>query len=182
MSIRRNRGDEPDDAGLSLIELIIVVVIIGILSGVIVMILVNSWNTQEDVNSTTVATNEGQVYASSIERAVRNADDIRVTSGTLLEVRTTFTGSRHCQAFEIKSSGGDGDAAYLASDASSTPAFTGPMIREKVASTDGTTPYFALTEGTVTYSFKVDTESSPVIFEGTVAARNTLGTGGTSCW
>ena len=73
MNLLPAERESGDEAGLSLIELIVVVVLVGILSGVVVMILVNSWNTQQDVNSTTVATNEGQVYASSIERAVRNA-------------------------------------------------------------------------------------------------------------
>lgn len=182
MSVRRNLGAERDDAGLSLIELIVVVVVMGILSGVIVMILVNSWNTQEDVSSTTVATNEGQMYASSIERAVRNAEEIQVTGGTLLQVRTTFTGSKQCQSFEIKSSGGVGDSAYFASAAGATPTFGGPLIRERVAAAAALTPYFSLADGSVAYSFQIDTESAPVLFQGTVAARNSLGTGGAPCW
>lgn len=175
MRTRKQRHtDEPDDAGLSLIELIVVVVILGILSGVIVMILVNSWNTQEDVNSTTVATNEGQVYASSIERAVRNAVDIQVTGGSLLQVRTTLPGSRECQSFQITASAGTGDAAFMAS-AAAAPAWAGPMISENVANI-GTDPYFDFTEetGSVTYAFQIDTESAPALFRGTIAARNAL--------
>lgn len=179
MRTRRRHREEPDDAGLSLIELIVVVVIVGILSGVIVMILVNSWNTQEDVNSTTVATNEGQVYASSIERAVRNAEDILVT-GDVLQVRTTFPGSRQCQSFQIIASAETGDAAFMASAASAT-AWTGPTISERVANI-GTDPYFIDSAGAVTYAFQIGTESAPVLFQGTVAARNTLGSGGTPCW
>lgn len=179
MSIDRNRDAGPDDAGLSLIELIIVVVVMGILSGAIVMILVNSWNTQQDVNSTTVATNEGQVYASSIERAVRNAEAIEVTGGSVLKVRTTLAGARQCQSFRFVASAGAGDAAYLASG-SSAPAWGGAWIREKAAVIGGQ-PYFAFAGDAVTYAFRITTDSAPVLFQGRVAARNTLG-GGAPCW
>lgn len=165
-----------DDAGLSLIELVVVVALVGIMSSVIFMILVNSWNTQNDVNSTTVATNEGQVYATSIERAVRNAEAIRVTGANTIEVRTTLGGSNVCQAFKVESG-----AAYLASGAAS-PSWPAAWIGENVSAVSSA-PYFSLDAGTVTYAFEIVTEASPVVFQGTVAARNDTTSGGSSpCW
>lgn len=176
----RESGDE---AGLSLIELIVVVVLVGILSGVVVMILVNSWNTQQDVNSTTVATNEGQVYASSIERAVRNAEAIRVTGGTLLEVRTTLGGDRTCQAFALNpvdtSDPTLGDAAYLAMGAAA-PGWSGPSISDDLSPI--ATDYFVKNGKVVTYGFQIDTDASPVTFDGEVSARNNLSEAGAPCW
>lgn len=180
MSIRRRLREQPDDEGLSLIELIVVVVIVGVLSGVIVMILVNSWNAQQSVNSTTVATNEGQVYASSIERAVRNAEAIDVTGGTLLRVRTTLAGERECQSFQITPSATDADAAYMAS-ASGATTWSGAWIDAHVAPLGGG-PYFSLTaDGALAYGFQIGTEAAPVIFDGTVALRNELKSGA-PCW
>ena len=168
-----------DDEGLSLIELIMVVVLVGILSGGLAMILVNSWSAQEDVSSTTTATNKGQVFASSIERAVRNAEAIEVTGGSVLTVRTTLPGARQCQSFRFISSAGVGDAAYMASG-SSAPAWGGAWITEKVAPI-GVEPYFAFGGDAVTYAFRITTDSAPVLFQGRVSARNTLG-GGAPCW
>ncbi|MEV7632549.1 prepilin-type N-terminal cleavage/methylation domain-containing protein [Microbacterium sp. NPDC089318] len=170
-----------DDEGLSLIELIMVVVLVGILSGVLVMILVNSWNAQRDVSSTTVATNEGQVFASSVERAVRNAEAIEVTGGNVLRVRTTLPGERQCQFFRLTVSSGTADAAFMAFG-SSAPAWPGPWITEDVTAI-GAAPYFALGGGAVTYAFQVTTDSSPVLFQGRVAARNDVTAGGGApCW
>lgn len=168
-----------NDEGLSLIELIMVVVLVGILTGGLAMILVNSWSAQEDVSTTTTATNQGQVFASNIERAVRNAEAIEVTGGTVLKVRTTLAGARQCQSFRFVASAGAGDAAYMASG-SSAPAWGGAWITEKVSPTGGQ-PYFAFAGDAVTYAFRITTDSAPVLFQGRVAARNTLG-GGAPCW
>ena len=168
-----------DDEGLSLIDLIMVVMLVGILSGGLAMILVNSWSAQEDVSSTTTATNKGQVFASSIERAVRNAEAIEVTGASVLKVRTTLSGERQCQSFRFDASASAGDAAYMASG-SSAPAWGGAWITEKAAPIGGQ-PYFAFAGDAVTYAFRITTDSAPVLFQGRVAARNTLG-GGAPCW
>ena len=168
-----------DEEGLSLIELIMVIVLVGILSGGLAMILANSWNAQEDVSSTTTATSQGQVFASSVERAVRNAEAIEVTGGNVLKVRTTLPGQRQCQSFRFIASAGVGDAAYMASG-SSAPVWGGAWIREKAGLT-GAQPYFALSADAVAYAFQITTDSAPVLFQGRVAARNTLG-GGAPCW
>ncbi|GAT71640.1 prepilin-type N-terminal cleavage/methylation domain-containing protein [Microbacterium hydrocarbonoxydans] len=173
-----------DDVGLSLIELIVVVVVVGILSSVVVMILVNSWTTQQDVNSTTVATNEGQVYASSIEKAVRNADAIQLNGAqTQLLVRTTLGGALTCQAFKIEPvdalNPARGDAAYLATGASATT-WSGPSIRESVDPVAAS--YFTKSGKVITYAFQIETEASPVTFDGEVSARNNLSETGAPCW
>lgn len=167
------------DDGLSLIEVIVVVVLVAILSGGLATILANSWSAQEDVSTTTTATNQGQVFASSVERAVRNAEAIEVTGGSVLTVRTTLPGARQCQSFRFTSSAGVGDAAYMASG-SSAPAWGGAWITEK-ATVIGGQPYFAFGGDAVTYAFRITTDSAPVLFQGRVAARNTLG-GGAPCW
>lgn len=174
----------PDDAGLSLIELIIVMLLTGILSSVVVMILVNSWNTQQDVTTTTAATNEGQVFASSIERAVRNAEAIEVT-GDVLQVRTRIGGVTDCRAFRFTPADADpaaapltDDAAFLATGAAPL-SWAGAWITERVSPVGSS--YFTLTAGTFTYGFQIATESAPVVFQGSITVRNAFTEGGSPC-
>ena len=71
--MRRDTDDAAgDQAGVTLIELIV-----GILVSTIVLIgvgtiLVNAWLTQNDVLSTSEATNRGQLLSSAVEKAMRN--------------------------------------------------------------------------------------------------------------
>jgi len=176
----------PDDRGLSLIELIVVVVLVGTLSGVIVMILVNSWNTQKDVNSTTTATNAGQVFGSSLERAVRNADAIVIESiGTdsVVRVHTILGGQQTCQAFRIGPGLHEkvGGAATLVSSSGSLT-WRGPFIPNNV-STSGAPFSHPAPPGdptgtpdprTIDYAFEIETDVSPIHFSGSVSARNAL--------
>lgn len=175
---------EPDDAGLSLIELIVAMVLTGILSGVVVMILVNSWTTQQDVTTTTAATNEGQVFASSIERAVRNAEAVSV-SGDVLQVRTRIGGVVDCRAFRFVPADADpatepltGDAGFFATGTAPL-AWPGAWITEKVSPIGPA--YFTLDATTVTYGFQIATESAPVVFQGEIAVRNAFAAGGSPC-
>ena len=52
--------------GLSMIELIVVVVLVGIMGIVVATILSNSWQAQGDVTTTTRATNQGQLVGQSL--------------------------------------------------------------------------------------------------------------------
>lgn len=189
------RATSVADEGLSLIELIIVVLLVGILSSVLVMILINSWNTQRSVTTTSEATNSGQLIGTSIERAVRNAELFEVSDdGRMLRVHTTLEGARTCQAFLFAKPdpAAEGDAMYMATtEASALPAWDplladpalwpNPWTPEKVEP-QGTTPYFALDGNEVTYRFDIDTESAPVSFSGTVARRTPTEGTSSPCW
>ena len=177
-----------NDDGISLIELIIVVLVVAVLSGVVTMILVNSWTTQRQVNSTTVATNEGQLFASTVERAVRNADDTRVSGSSTLIVWTVGAGAKTCQAFRFAAADAadatKGSAAFMATGSGSpawaTPPWSGPTIRQDVSPSP---TYFTKDGSVIIYSFQIRTDASPVVFRGEVAARNTGTAPGVSpCW
>ena len=61
-------------------------------------ILVNSWLTQQDVTSTTEATNRGQLIGQSIERAMRNAVAFDISpDGRMLRVHTTLGGDANAR-------------------------------------------------------------------------------------
>lgn len=172
-------GGEPDDSGLSLIELIVAVVVSSFILAGIAMIFINSWNTQEDVTTTTEATSSGQLVSSTIERAVRNADYLVVQNGNVLLVRTTLGGSLTCQGFDLSS----GQARMSLS--------AGPISShwdawEDGVRADGSIPIFDNPSGSrrVSYTFELDTASAPVRFEGEATARVPLNSavGGSPCW
>jgi type II secretory pathway pseudopilin PulG len=181
-------GDRGSDVGVTLIEVIIYVILVSILSGVITMILVNSWRTQEDVVSVTDATNKGQVMSSAIERAVRNGLDYEITNGgNTLKVRTSLGGSLACQGFHLV----DGQSArfsssngLLAADPGSWAEWVAP-VESEVLSDDSVVPFFREPVGvtnTVGFTFLLPTESAPVRFDGEVATRSDPTGGSSPCW
>ncbi|MGN6219870.1 MAG: PilW family protein [Microbacterium sp.] len=181
---------ESDESGLSLIELIVGIVVSTIVLTGIASVLINSWLTQDDVLSTSEATNRGQLISLQIERAVRNgiAAEPR-NSGTELWVHTAFNrpanaDPRTCQAFKL----GGGKAAMMSAPDHLSLATWGSWLDDSEQAWHvevkpvGTAPIFSITGTTVTYSFKIETDSAPVLFGGAVSLR-TSSMGATSpCW
>jgi Tfp pilus assembly protein PilW len=188
-----------DDAGLSLIELVVAIVVSMIVFAGIATVLVNSWLAQKNVLSTSEATNRGQIVSSSIERAMRNALYFEVhNSGSELWVRTTFDkdgnsdgvvdDDRHCQMFQIvdgvaamKSSNADVDLDAWGSwlDVTNYDAFV-VNVTTPSAGAFGQTPTTGVGT-TLTYDFSVRTDSAPVKFSGQASIRaGEVGNGG--CW
>jgi Tfp pilus assembly protein PilW len=170
---------EPDaraeaEAGVSLIELVVYVLLTVVVLGTVAMILSNSWTAQGNVVSETEATNRGQLISSALERAVRNAVAIDVSGGSTLRVRTSLAGERECQGFALT-----GGAATMVSN--SGPLGTSwPVWQQGIAAIPGE-PLLEQDGTAVTYAFHVTTDAAPVRFQGTVSARNL--TGVTSpCW
>ncbi|MDR7185775.1 Tfp pilus assembly major pilin PilA [Microbacterium trichothecenolyticum] len=156
-----------DEAGVTLIELIVYVVVLGILMSVITMIFVNTWSAQAGVTSQTAATTRGQLVSSEIEKAMRNAIAFTISpDGTTLSVNTSFTSNRQCQNFALKSDG-------LHMSVSSPPApITWPVWQDRVSFL-GSTPVFKPAGAMgVTYSFASTSDSGPVTFTGTAYMRN----------
>jgi type II secretory pathway pseudopilin PulG len=177
-----------NDAGVTLIELIVYIILVSILSGIAVTVLVNSWRTQEDVVTVTDATNKGQVMSSAIERAVRNGLEYDIAnSGNTLRVRTSLTGSLQCQGFHLV----DGQPARftassgaLAADPDQWPEWV-TQVDAEVLSGGVVVPFFALPAGansTVGFTFLIPTESAPVRFDGEVATRSVPTGVSSPCW
>jgi hypothetical protein len=168
-----------DDAGLSLIELIVYVLLSSIIVLTTAMILINSWNTQENVTSTSDATTRGQSMGAAIERAVRNGLSFDIsTDGTTLRVRTSLPGRLGCQGFLLST----GQARLTQSSAAlASPATTWASWQQGIAQ-DGATKFFVADGQTITYTFEIETESAPVRIVGEASTRSTP-TGVTSpCW
>lgn len=185
---RADRIHEPlGDRGLSLIEVIIAILVSSIVLLAVGTILINSWMAQRDVNNITQATNRGQLVASAIERAVRNAEVISVSSDSeVLRVQTTLAGSLRCQGFALHDAG----TAQMKTSASSLGADSGWPVWEpgidQAAQSDGTPiPFFdAWVDNTgVTYTFEmIDGDTAPVRFAGETGARNRPTGEVPDCW
>lgn len=166
------------DAGVTLIELIMYMIIGALLASVIVMMLVNTLRTQNDVMSETTATTRGQLVASTLERSMRNALAFSVSAdGSTLMVRTSLNNSLVCQGFALTTSSG----AQFTQTSTSLPASSTWPVWQTGVTKHGTTPFLTQTLNGVSYSFDLTTDGSPVHISGTTTARNL--TGVTSpCW
>ncbi|KAF2416374.1 prepilin-type N-terminal cleavage/methylation domain-containing protein [Microbacterium sp. B35-30] len=178
-----------NDRGLGLIELIVAILVSTIVLAGIATVLINSWLTQNDVLSTSEATNRGQLVSSAIERAVRNATEFKTQDGdTQLWVHTVYddpTGAdpRTCQAFDL----GEGKAQMKRAATDLAAASPSVWIDDsqqrwvvEVEPADGL-PMFQKDGQVLTYTFEIATDSAPVRFQGEVSMR-VGGTGGTPCW
>lgn len=169
---------EHGDAGFSLIELTIYVMLALIALTATMMVLIISWTTQRDVESVNTATNRGQTMGAVIERAMRNSLEFEVSpDGSQLRVRTSLEGPLQCQGFLLT----DGMARFAQSastlPASSTWSAWQPGIRRA-----GSSLYFTQTGHSVTYSFDITTESAPVRVIGEAAARSAATGVSSPCW
>ena len=176
------RASAANDAGVTLVEVILYVLLSSLVLIATTMILINSLTTQRDVASVSEATSRGQGIGSAIERALHNglAFDVSAhgTHGTQLRVRTSLEGSQACQGFLLT----DGQAR-LSQSATAIPldATTWSDWESGIAP-DGTEPYFTATGPSVSYSFTITTDSAPVRIRGQAALRSAP-TGVTApCW
>lgn len=175
----KSRPLRDDDTGLSLVELIVYIVLTGLVLGAVSIILVNSWRTQENVTSQSEATTRGQVMASTVERAMRNALDFEVSvDGTQLRVRTSLAGALACQGFRLTTG-----QALMTLSATALPSNAATWGQWESGITQrGSTPFFAATGGTLTYTFDIATETVPVRFAGEASIRSTPTGESAPCW
>lgn len=149
------------DAGLSLLELIIALMLSGLIIAAVASFFISSLRTQEEVTSVTSTTNRGQVVGAMIERAVRNAlyvAPIGAAGSDTLTVRTSLDGALTCQTFNFSG----GSIAITTSGDTWTP-----EVQEI-----GASPVFRETGDQVSYSFDLRTDSAPVHISGEVGPRS----------
>ncbi len=170
--------DDSAEAGLTLVELIIAMMLALLALSAITTVLVLSWTTQRDVDSVNTATNRGQTMGATIERAVRNALEFDVSAdGSQLRVRTSLDGSLECQGFFLT----DGTARFSQSSATLTDPSTWTPWQQGIARADGA-DYFTRSGDTVRYAFDVRTDSASVRFLGEAASRSAATGVSAPCW
>jgi hypothetical protein len=182
---RTPEGSEDQEAGVTLIELIIGIVVSTIVLIGVGTILINAWLAQNDVLSTSEATNRGQLVSSAIEKAMRNGVHFDVNpGGTILMVQTTLGGDLACQAFHLED-----DVAEMKMTASGLAAAPwGAWLEadsdrswQALVAQSTSTPFFTKTDETLTYTFDIETEAAPVRFRGEASVR-WVESGSPTCW
>lgn len=175
-----------DDAGYSFVELVVVVVILGLLGSVIAIIFANTWRTQQNVTDQAQATTRGQLIASEVERAMRNAIAFQVEDGgNTLKVNTSLDGGGlQCQAFTFDG----GKLRMVLRDPPGGLPEVWPVWNDQVKKS-GTSDYFALNGANgVTYTFDATatgqavTATAPVHFTGDAYMRNAAEGTMSPCW
>ncbi|MDQ0614916.1 type II secretory pathway pseudopilin PulG [Microbacterium sp. W4I4] len=172
-----------DESGLSLIELIIYVLILGVITAAIAMLFINTLQTEKSVRDQTAATTRGQLISSQIERAVRNAEAFAIEDGgaTLKVNSVDRNGTTLCQGFTFSG----GDVRMVISDSPSATPSSWPAWQDGVKK-DPAKPYFSASGAdAVTYAFDAtnpDLGGSPVRFTGNVYMRNTASGSVSPCW
>lgn len=90
-----------DDSGLTLVEIVIYMTLAVVVGTIVVSMLIGTLKGQDQVTSTTQATTKGQLVATTIEMAVRNATAFAITDGgNTLTVLTTL--DKPCQQFTLQ--------------------------------------------------------------------------------
>lgn len=166
------------DAGLTLIELIISMMLALLALTAITTVLVLSWTTQRDVDSVNTATTRGQTVGATIERAVRNALEFDVSAdGSRLRVRTSLDGGLECQGFFLA----DGTARFSQSAETLSDPSTWTPWQDGIARA-GAADYFTRSGDTVRYAFDLRTDSASVRFVGEAASRSAATGVSAPCW
>jgi hypothetical protein len=105
MTTSNRRGNARDEEGITLVEQIVVMAVTLIVLGGLALVFINMWRAQSNVDSTTFSTARGQQIGEQIERAVRNAEAVRVDDGgNTLRVHTRLPGAAACQAWSVSGS------------------------------------------------------------------------------
>ncbi|MFF2485597.1 type II secretion system protein J [Microbacterium sp. NPDC058062] len=173
------------DEGFSLLELIMAVVLLGIVGSLAVTVLVNTWWTQESVSAQTRATARGQLIASEIERAMRNAVAFEIADGgATLKVTTSLDGDMQCQAMTFT-----GDGARMTVTDSPNPDSAAWPLWQPLITRSGAADYFVpIGSNGVTYTFDATTAepgertTAPVHFTGDAYMRNASEGTMSPCW
>ncbi|MEV7971876.1 hypothetical protein [Cellulomonas sp. NPDC089187] len=98
-------SDRPADAGLSLAELLVYMVLSGIVLAIVGTLLVTTLVTQRDVRAQATASSAAQVVLTDMENALRNAVSVRTPSsfdGNLLVVKTRIADSDADSSFTCR--------------------------------------------------------------------------------
>ncbi|MGK0741070.1 PulJ/GspJ family protein [Leucobacter sp. Z1108] len=174
-----NRDRRAADAGFSLVELAVYIVVLGLISTVIATTMVSLFRSESTVSGLTTSASDGQNAATILRADIRNAREFRVTDGgatlTASVAGRSASITWQCVRWQVTGSGNERiltrdekpDAAGQPwNTVGSLPIF----LTEVGPRTDGATtfPFFAGgaasgVEGTLTYSWRVGTSDGGTI-------------------
>lgn len=171
-----------DDRGVSLVELVVVVAILGVVSLVLGTLFSNIWRSQAAVAAQSQATTRGQLIASEVERAMRNAVAFDVSAdGSTIRVNTALGGALKCQAFRLAA-----DGLHMTVSASPAASSGWPLWQTDVAAGSGA--FISKNGNSIDYTFDAlsrsgsQTVAAAVHFQGTAYMRNSAAGSLSPCW
>jgi|GEM_PF-3113527 len=167
-----------DERGVTLIELITAIALIGVVFGGLTAVLIGISRAQHSVVGMTQASAQGDVAATALDRALRNAEAVDISDGgDTLRVRTSLPGQNRCQGFAVYD---DELRVQQTSDQLDAPAdWTRWMPTTPVASSP---PVFARSGTKIAYAFTVTADGSALNVTGAVAPRTPSGEVDAPCW
>lgn len=199
-AVRGPQPGSPDERGMSLAELLVYCLLIGVVLTIVGGLIIQSLRVQRETTSLNDSNNAAQTVLSGIELGVRNAGVVRVQNVSggdqlLIVKRRSTTGAGTdavCQAwyFDVSANqlraatdpaSGSPRSAVAAGNPSTALAW--PLVLDEVARV-GSTPVFQWATGTpVTVTFEVESTGNRPPLEVTSVVRQRAGTplSGTSC-
>lgn len=174
------RRAEPDDAGITLVELIVYAAVAALFLGLLASLVVTGLKAEAATRERDTATGSAQVVSDSIQTSIRNSTEFRV-DGSLLRARVaTGATTGECRAWAISS----GALVYLASAAAiPVGGYTGwATLASGVSGTLAGGVPFSKSGQTLTLGISVTTGDSTVPITGGVSAQAKSEGTVTPCW
>lgn len=98
----QSSGVRGDEAGMSLVELIIYGAITALLLSVLATLFASSLSAEAQTRDRDTATGRAQVVMSSLQSSIRNASDMRVDGNVVRAVVATGTSGWSCEAWALQ--------------------------------------------------------------------------------
>lgn len=165
-----------DERGLTLIELLLAMSIVGMVLTMGLLIFTSSVRTQNDIQNTVTQTGQAQTMMATMSEAVRTASAFRVTNSTRIDLRTP---DGRCQAWAVANG-----SLYRKTSTVAVGSTVDSTWRRLVfpITPIGATPYFAPATGTgVAYSLNTGEGVTNIDMVGNVTPR-AVGTSSAPCW
>ncbi len=188
---------DSDDSGMSLIELIVVILVSSLLLGLLAMTFINGWTSQQKAIARDTATGQANVLRTTMADSLRNATAIRVSgSGTRVDAvvakpSASYTGTWEweCRAWVVLNESVRYSAGSTArgTDASTWAALVGKSTQrpfDKVSAPTGTVPFVLVGSKGVqaTLDVTVGEEPKTVRIADGMTAQAVAPTGAIACW
>lgn len=173
-----------DDAGVTLVELIVAMVVGLLFLSLVAGLLVNGISAQAQTADRDTATGAATDVASSLQTSLRNASAVSPSSGTgntLVALVATGSTGWQCRAWVLTSGG---SLMYKSASAQFSTASTAgwtALATGITGSFSGGAMFRASSSTQLAYSFTLTVGSSTVPITGGVTAQAVMGSGG-PCW
>ncbi|HWK76917.1 hypothetical protein [Microbacterium sp.] len=174
------RRQDPDDDGLTLVELILYMLIAGVVLVLVSSIFINGWGAQVATTDRDAATGQANLVTASLQKSIRNATEINPSTGsgdTLVAVVATGSSGWECRAWKRDATG---DLLYKSSNSVIDTSVTTGWATLATGIDDG--PIFSAPSSTrLEYSFTASAGSATVPINGAVKAQAVI-QGAGPCW